>query len=663
MRGSRIAAVRSTAGIVRAPRRAARCARRLLRPTRAGALAAALSLCAATGAAAAPLAPEAAISGTGGQSGASVAVSADGSTALVGSPAQDGSGRVAFYVSSGGTWVQQGPALAGSTARGACPHEEAETEVEPCHFGFAVALSADGSTALVGAPRSSGGWGTAYLFRRTGATWALDTVLQPLEAESAPSFGRSVALSADGSEALIGGPGEGRSTGAAWVFRREGSEWHNTAKLAAGDGGEEGERFSASVALSGDGSRALVGASGGGERTGAAWAFTSSGGAWSTGVRLEPQEPGVGQLFGRSVALSANGATALVGAPDALAGAGEASVFVASGSGWTPQGPPLGSIEVAMASRLGSAVALAAGGNIALLGAPGYEAHDGLIWEYGRTGTSWSELGSSSLGEAGPHPHFGASVALSGDASTALVGAPFFEAEIGGVWSLAEPFSELVPTEPTPVQPPGGGGEQNAPANHQRPGLAVLGTIAESPPAPTEDSTGNVNRAGGTVLVKLPGSNKFVRLTGLLNVPFGTLIDATSGSVTVTTVGPSGKLQTITFSGGIFELLSRGHGKVAAILSGGNFGVCPVGKHPGKGASVASSRKHTVRKLWASGHGSYTTQGNYAAGAVQGTRWLTEDKCNGTLIVVVTDKVLVTNLVNHHKKLVKAHHSYFAPAP
>ena len=46
-----------------------------------------------------------------------------------------------------------------------------------------------------------------------------------------------------------------------------------------------------------------------------------------------------------------------------------------------------------------------------------------------------------------------------------------------------------------------------------------------------------------------------------------------------------------------------------------------------------------------------------------GTRWLTADYCDGTLIQVATDKVSVTNLVTHKRVVVKAGHSYFAKSP
>ena len=99
---------------------------------------------------------------------------------------------------------------------------------------------------------------------------------------------------------------------------------------------------------------------------------------------------------------------------------------------------------------------------------------------------------------------------------------------------------------------------------------------------------------------------------------------------------------------------------------GGDFSVCPTAReraHSTRAVISRASKKHTVRKLWAEGHGSYSTKGNYAAGAVLGTRWLTADLCGGTLIKVSTDRVRITNLLTHKKITVKAGHSYLAKAP
>jgi len=104
-------------------------------------------------------------------------------------------------------------------------------------FGDRVALSADGSTALVGAsqeneqsedPGADTGW--AYVFTRSDGTWTQETQLSPPDDGGADSFGYAVALSADGTTALVGDyesgdpDGDGR-TGAAYRFERAGGDW------------------------------------------------------------------------------------------------------------------------------------------------------------------------------------------------------------------------------------------------------------------------------------------------------------------------------------------------------------------------------------------------------------------------------------------------------
>jgi hypothetical protein len=220
----------------------------------------------------------------------------------------------------------------------------------------------------------------------------------------------------------------------------------------------------------------------------------------------------------------------------------------------------------------------------------------------------------------------------------------------------------------------GGGGEPTAKtASLVFPDVLVHPLIV--PPvvsAPVLVKTGNVAPVSGTVLVKLPGTSKFVPLSSLRQVPFGSIIEATHGTVSVTTAEPGGKTQTGEFFEGEFILRQDSSGVVIAELTGGNFAVCPTqrershiaraGSAPPASAASASN-SHVVRKLWANAHGKFSTKGNYAAGAVQGTEWLTEDLCDGTLIKVTRDKVAVTNLVNHRHVEVTTGHHYLAKAP
>jgi len=155
-----------------------------------------------------------------------------------------------------------------------------------------------------------------------------------------------VALSADGSTALIGGPGAGHGPGgtprgAAWVFTRSSGTWTEQAAIFDPSGVPVGfiENFGFSVALSADGSTALIGDPLYGNHRGAAWVFTRSGGMWTQQGMITPSNVGAIGSFGGSVALSANGSTALIGAPENNGfGFGTAWVFTRSGVTWTQHG-------------------------------------------------------------------------------------------------------------------------------------------------------------------------------------------------------------------------------------------------------------------------------------------------------------------------------------
>src|SRR5262249_43690170 len=79
--------------------------------------------------------------------------------------------------------------------------------------------------------------------------------------------GRSVALSADGNLAIVGGPFDnggplGNEIGAAWLFTRSNGIWSQLQRLVSGEANFPQAFFRASGALSADGRTALVGAPG-----------------------------------------------------------------------------------------------------------------------------------------------------------------------------------------------------------------------------------------------------------------------------------------------------------------------------------------------------------------------------------------------------------------
>jgi len=85
-------------------------------------------------------------------------------------------------------------------------------------FGVSVALSAAGTTALVGAPVRATGTGAAYVFTLRHGTWSQAAALAAADAAPGDEFGFSVALSALGGTALAGAPFRNTGAGAAYVF-------------------------------------------------------------------------------------------------------------------------------------------------------------------------------------------------------------------------------------------------------------------------------------------------------------------------------------------------------------------------------------------------------------------------------------------------------------
>jgi len=396
------------------------------------------------------------------EQGYSVALSADGDTALIGSPAykesvsEEFAGAAWVYVRTGSTWTLQAK-LIGSEGSG---------DAQQGH-SVALSANGDtaliGGPEDEGEDEDY--YGAAWVFRRNGTKW--EQVGKKLVAGGAgatkkASQGSSVALSANGEIALIGAEdneeGGVRGVGAAFVFRWNGSEFKQQGGPLVGHHGTAIGQQGKSVALSADGDTALIGGprSEGekGEReAGGAWVFAWNGSEWKEQVKL-PQGSGAGleAAQGESVALAGDGDTALVGGPGYKNDTGGAWVYVRSGENWEQQGPPLqGNGAGTLESDLeGQSVALSEDGDTAVIGAPNDNVSLGAAWAFVRAGTTWGEQEKFLITGAAPFAHEGASAALSADGYTALVGAPDDNGEQGATWVFVRTPEE----EPEPKHEP-----------------------------------------------------------------------------------------------------------------------------------------------------------------------------------------------------------------
>ncbi|MFZ5628498.1 MAG: beta strand repeat-containing protein [Spirochaetota bacterium] len=360
------------------------------------------------------------------QQGISVALSADGNTALVGGY-QDNSSQGAAWVftRAGTTWTQQGTKLVGTGNTGAAQQ------------GYSVALSADGNTALVGGYADNSNEGAAWVFTRSGTTWTQQgTKLVGTGNTGAARQGSSVALSADGNTALVGGFQDNSNQGAAWVFTRAGTTWTQQGTKLVGTGNTGAAVQGYSVTLSADGNTALVGGINDNSNQGAAWVFTRSGTTWTQqGTKLVGTGNTGAARQGSSVALSADGNTALVGGFNDNANQGAAWVFTRSSTTWTQQGTRLVGTGNTGAARQGSSVALSADGNTALVGGYQDNSQQGAAWVFTRSGTTWTQQGTKLLGNGNTGTaQQGFSVSLSADGNTALLGGWIDNSNQGAAW-------------------------------------------------------------------------------------------------------------------------------------------------------------------------------------------------------------------------------------
>jgi hypothetical protein len=377
--------------------------------------------------------------------GYSVALSADGETALVGDAGYGGEvGAAWIFVRSGSTWTQQGEKLTPNGATGRFG----------ARFGFSVALSADGNTAMIGGPhdKSNPSLGAVWVFTRSGTTWTQGPSLLTANSQTeGQEFGWSVVLSADGNTALIGGANAyWWEQGAAWVFTRSGETWTQQGEALTSGGGSGQAGFGESLALSADGNTALIGNPADNGELGSASVFTRSGETWSQqGAKLTGGgETGTYADFGHSVALSADGNTALIGGEADDHDIGAAWVFTRSEETWAQQGEKLTASEEIGEGNFGSSVALSSDGNTALIG--GYYDNKGIgaAWEFTRSGSTWTQQGEklTAKDESG-NGLFGWRVALSSEANTALITGIGDANNRGAAWA----FVSKEPTVPAIV--------------------------------------------------------------------------------------------------------------------------------------------------------------------------------------------------------------------
>jgi hypothetical protein len=144
----------------------------------------------------------------------------------------------------------------------------------------------------------------------------------------------------------------------------------------------------------------------------------------------------------------------------------------------------------------------------------------------------------------------------------------------------------------------------------------------------------------GTVKVKQPGASGFSVLTGLRQIPVGSIIDTRGSRVELTAatgaLGSHLPDKSVEFYSGLFRITqpsgvdAPATAKLVEKLACGPASESKAARASGAGPVAVAARRNR-RKLWGSGSGGYRTSGRGSTGSVVGTTWLTKDTCGGTL--------------------------------
>lgn len=436
--------------------------------------------------------------GTSDQFGNGISLSGDGIYLAVGAIEEDSnatgvngdqtnnsasrSGAVYLFVKSGSTWTQQAYIKASNTGSND-------------FFGTALSLNSDGTRLVVGAANedsnatgvngdgtnnSAFDSGAAYVFVRSGSTWTQEAYLKASNTEILDNFGGSVAISGDGTRIVIGATQEDSNatgiggdetnntlfeSGAAYVFLRTGTTWAQEAYIKASNTGDS-DSFGFAVSISNDGSRMAIGAQNESSNatgingnqadnsangSGAVYVYSRSGTTWSQEAYIKASNTGAGDIFGSALDLSSDSMRLAVGAfsedsnatgingdeaNDTSFSAGAAYVFVRSGTTWS-QEAYIKASNTDSGDLFGISIAINNDGSGVIIGANGEDGYSsgldgdqttntinfsGAAYLFQRSGSTWTQEHYIKACNVDTNDSFGVEVAIDNTASYYMVG-------------------------------------------------------------------------------------------------------------------------------------------------------------------------------------------------------------------------------------------------
>jgi len=322
---------------------------------------------------------------SGSAFGYSVMISIDATRIVVAAPSKtvtvSSQGCVYVFSRSGTTWTQEQRIVASDPATGD-------------DFGISASFSTDMTRMAVGADLKTGSvssQGAVYVFTRSGTVWSQEQKLLIADPLASDKFGFSVSLDATGTRFVAGAQGKATSAGAAYIFLRSGVTWAQEAKLLPADP-TNNSFFGYAVASNSDCTRCVIGAY---AKTvtqstqGAAYIFNrnTTTNVWTQEQRLVATDAAAADSFGYSVAIQADGVRAFIGArtKSGVSGVNQGAAYMFlrnTGTNVWAQENKLSASDNAAGGRYGHSGWFADSGNRVVIGANNADSQ-GAAYVYG----------------------------------------------------------------------------------------------------------------------------------------------------------------------------------------------------------------------------------------------------------------------------------------
>lgn len=301
--------------------------------------------------------------------------------------------------------------------------------------GFSASISGDGKTIIIGGIKDNSDAGASWVYTYNGSNFVEVSKLVGTGAIGKAMQGYSSSLSNDGKVAVIGGPKDNNNLGATWVYSYNGNNFIQIKKIvvtsAIGTDIQQGR----SVSVSGDGNTIIIGAIYDNRFEGAAWIYTYNGSNFVYLNKLIGSGAINGALQGQSVNLSDNGKIAIVGGRDDNTSIGAVWVYTYNGNNFVQLTKLISTNVIGLSVYQGYSVDISGDGNTIITGGFGDNFFTGASWVYTYNGSNFIE--SQKIIGKGPGLSIsqqGVSVSLSFDGKVALIGGPQDNNYIGAAW-------------------------------------------------------------------------------------------------------------------------------------------------------------------------------------------------------------------------------------